>query len=91
MIGEDIEIRNCGSRGIYNSQIRGERVVVVDTAGPGIVTHRVSLKDSTISGNDVAGAGVDLRSDRMPRLRNTDYGRSRHGESGSPFGVCQND
>lgn len=91
LIGSDIAIQNCGSRGIYNSQIRATRLNVTDNAGIGIASHRVSLRDSIVTGNETGGQGVDIQTDRAPRLRNSICGRSQQGEGGTSFGVCQND
>lgn len=53
---------------------------------------RLRLVDSTVTGNDAAGEGIDIESARRPRLENTTCGRSEM--TGPPFGdwdVCTND
>jgi hypothetical protein len=89
--GSDITVSGCGQRAIGGGSVRASRLTVTDNAGVGLWAERVVLSDSVLTGNDSLGAGVDLRSDRFPRLQNTACGRSERNETGQSFGVCAND
>jgi hypothetical protein len=91
MTGSDITMTGCGQRGFGGGSVRATRLTATDNGGPGIHAERVVLSDSVLTGNDTLGSGVDLRSDRFPRLENTTCGRSERGETGVSFGVCLND
>jgi hypothetical protein len=91
MTGTDVTITGCGQRAFGGGSIRATRLTATDNGGPGVAATRVILTDSVLTGNDSLGTGVDLRSDRFPRLQNTTCGRSERGETGMSFGVCLND
>jgi hypothetical protein len=91
MTGSDIAVTGCGQRGIGAERVRASGLHVVDNAGVGLWSERVVLFDSVLTGNDTLGAGIDLRSDRVPRLVGTACGRSERGETGASWGVCQDD
>jgi hypothetical protein len=62
-------------------------------AEPVTFAYHARLIDSTLTGNDAGGAGVDVYTLRRPRLQNTTCGRSggRQGDETIPSGVCSKD
>lgn len=91
LVATDLTIRDCGQRAIGAGSVRATSLTVVDNAGKGIIAGRIVLTDSVVTGNDTLDSGVDLQSDRRPKLTNTTCERSRQGEAGAPFGVCLED
>lgn len=91
LVATDLTIRDCGQRAIGAGSVRATRLTVVDNAGKGIIAGRIALADSVVTGNDTIGTGIDLQSDRRPRLEGTVCERSQQGEAGPPFGVCLED
>ena len=67
---------------------------ITGNGGIGIIGTRVALRNSTVTGNDTEGAGIDLETTRPPRLdAGSTCGRSnvlgiRFGQS---WGVCSDD
>jgi len=70
----------------------GWDLVVDDNAEVGIFTHALTLHDSEVLRNGVA-TGVDITSDRRPRLIDSVCGVSniRGGGAGESWGVCGSD
>ena len=68
-------------------------LVATDNGEEGLVATRALLTDSTLTGNDAAGEGVDLRATSRPVLVNTTCGRSGRipSDTGESWGVCTGD
>ena len=72
--------------GIVAVNIRLTNLTANDNDGNGVNASRISLRDSTITGNTgQPGGNIDVYSLTRPRLRNTTCGKS------NGWGVCQND
>lgn len=88
---EDSTITGGAGRAIYGAAIKLANVTIAGAGGVGVDAQRsVRALDSTITGNDTAGTGIDIRSVKRPRVIRTTCGRSAD-ENGAPWGVCAND
>jgi hypothetical protein len=77
--------------GIFAYRFKATNAQVIDNGGYGIFAGRdIRLVDSTITGNDGNGQGIDLTARRRPHLIDSTCGKSL-GPSGGPFGVCTGD
>ena len=88
----EVTAERNGNAGIAGLTVVGRNVVAKDNGGGGIESKGARLADSTITGNDGAGAGFDLLTFIRPRLTNTTCGLS--GSSVPPmthWGVCSSD
>lgn len=77
-------------------RVRGRNLTVTDNGWTGILARGVSLRSSTVTGNDTAFFGIDIATTARPRLREVTCGRSAQQSalahlSGPPWGVCAND
>lgn len=85
------EISDNGGLALTGGRLRLDGVSVTGNVGPGVRASRtLRLVDSTVTGNGTGGSGIDLLSERRPKLTNSTCGRSE-GPTGAPWGVCAND
>jgi len=82
---------NIGS-GIRADAVAVQGLLAQGNGGAGVeVFTRAVLRDSTVTGNNGLGSGIDLLMYRnYPRLRATTCGRSARSD-GSSLGICAND
>jgi len=78
----------AGNVVLRDSQVTGNALGGV--YGFGISRGALTLVRSTVTGNDAQG-GVDLASQRPPRLRDSTCGSSLDSQQMVPWGVCAND
>jgi hypothetical protein len=91
LLGSDIEVTNNGSTGILARRIKATNLVATDNGDQGILAlERAILVDSTVTGNQADGAGIDIESGRRPKLSNSVCGRSSD-RDGVSWGVCAGD
>jgi hypothetical protein len=77
--------------GVACARARIDRLTATGNGGTGVWLGVIGrFRDSTITGNGVGGDGIDIVSERRPRLIATTCGRSAD-KSGTPWGVCTND
>jgi len=94
-LGNGLDGVHAGFNG--RSRLVARNFVVQNNAGAGIVADGgLLLIDSTVTGNNGGGAGIDVASLRPPGLRGTvTCGKSSmlsdEGFFGPPWGVCTND
>jgi hypothetical protein len=97
--GSGLTASNNGGHGVH-ARIRGlvlTGLTANDNGGAGVLSARGGiLIDSSLAGNDGGGIGVDVGTERRPRLVRTTCGKSSQTQSngfswGPPWGVCTND
>ena len=90
LIATNVTASNNGGSGIDGHPVRAIAVTANDNADAGLISARVvSVRDSTVTGNGAVHGGLDIQSERRPRVRNTTCGYN-FGAAGS-WGVCTND
>jgi hypothetical protein len=75
--------------GFLASRITGRNLSVTNNGNFGLASDRLSLRDSTVTGNDGAPGGVDISVNRKPRVFNSTCGLCT-GPNG-PWGICTGD
>jgi hypothetical protein len=97
------QVRRASIRGLTATANQGDwvfqaRSMVVRDAtitgniGVGIIASRLILLQSTVTGNDTAGTGIDLVTSHAPRLVDSTCGRSEQSDlPGSSWHICTDD
>ncbi len=91
--GEMVTVSDNGSEGIFAARVVVSNLTATGNGGSGVRAGRASLKDSTLTGNDGFGAGIDVTTKRKPRVRDTTCGKSQKigAQLGDDWGVCTGD
>ncbi|TMA51108.1 MAG: hypothetical protein E6J76_10640 [Deltaproteobacteria bacterium] len=92
--GANVTVTANPEYGVFcNGSVKVSGLVATDNGEEGLVATRALLTDSTLTGNDAAGEGVDLRATSRPVLVNTTCGRSGRipSDTGESWGVCTGD
>jgi hypothetical protein len=97
--GQDVTASDNGGDGIAGRNVRITGLTATNNGGSGVSARSIRLEDATVTGNHGYGAGLDLVSEKFPRLENVTCGRSARlvpqtgGGSlpGAPWGVCASD
>src|SRR5262245_54240361 len=75
--GSDITANDTDNFGVYARRARIERLEAHGNAFAGFLGGKVKLVDSDLTGNGILlGDGIDLNTERSPRLENTTCGKS---------------
>jgi hypothetical protein len=90
LLGRGLRVRNNGTYGIEVVRAKVRGLEATGNSRPGLVAEHALLLDSTLTGNDAGGSGVDLTTSNPPRLLNSVCGQSSNG-SGGDWGVCTSD
>lgn len=90
--GTNVTASGNGLQGIFAERVRVQSLTATGNGAEGVIGVKgLKLESSTVTGNDAAGAGVDIVAGRRPRLIETTCGRSASFEDGTPWGVCASD
>jgi hypothetical protein len=90
--GENVEISDNAFAGLGAGTVSVENLIASNNGGVGVSAGRLILRgNSQAFGNDAALDGIDLRSQRPPRLLDSSTCGKSSDFSGMPWGVCQND
>jgi len=97
--GRNITANDNGGEGVRTCLAVIKNLQANNNAGQGLVGCGAKLTASTLTGNDAAGAGIDVLTTGVPTLKGTSCGKSAallHFENDGPVvgdthGVCTND
>jgi len=97
VIGKNVVASNNGTFGVVvpYGPVRIRNLTANGNGWQGVLAAKASLRDSTVTGNDVAN-GIDIGTTHRPSLKAVTCGLSAHEPflahvAGPPWGVCAND
>src|SRR5262245_31734121 len=91
---ENVVANDNGGAGIFGGAVRVTGLVANNNGDAGVRAVKAALRDATLTGNDGAGAGIDLLTKRRPRVP-SDITCGKSGVLGGlitdTWGVCAGD